>query len=466
MALSKKIRKKDFKDSDKGHALTYTTRYFRESVPKHEISESGMPANAAYQLIRDEMNLDGNPSLNLASFVTTWMEPEASELIRENLHKNFIDQDQYPQTAAIHRRLVNMLARLFNSPEECVSVGTSTIGSSEAIMLALLAHKWNWRKRREQKGKSTDKPNMVFGADVHVCWEKFARYFDVEPRVIPMEPDCYTITAEKVKENIDENTICVGAIMGTTFTGQTDPIEELNEMLLKVKKEKGWDIPLHVDGASGGWVAAFAYPDLKWDFRLEQVKSINVSGHKYGLVYPGLGWLVFRDESDLPKDLIFYVNYLGGNMPTFTLNFSRSSTMIIAQYYNFLRLGKKGYKRIMLNVLDNARYLGKHLSKSGEFEMLNTAQVLPIIALKLKGRKNYTVFDLSSKLRERGWIISAYTLPPNAQDIAIMRVVVRENFSRDMADMLISDIDRACKALSEKKVVKKPAPAKRGTHIC
>ncbi len=466
MIISKKIRKKDFKESDKGHALTYSTRYFRESVPKHDIPESGMPANAAFQLIHDELNLDGNPSLNLASFVTTWMEPQAEELIRENLHKNFIDQDEYPQTAVIHQRLVNMLARLFNSPEDCVSVGTSTIGSSEAIMLALLAHKWNWRERRKQEGKPADKANIVFGADVHVCWEKFARYFDVEPRVIPMEPGCYTITPRKIAKFIDENTICVGAIMGTTFTGQADPIQEINQLLLKVKKEKGWDIPLHVDGASGGWVTAFAHPGMKWDFRLEQVRSINVSGHKYGLVYPGLGWLIFRDESDLPKDLIFYVNYLGGNMPTFTLNFSRGSSMIIAQYYNFLRLGREGYRRIMLNVLDNARYLGGRLAKSGEFEMLNTAQVLPIIALKLKGEKNYTVFDLSSKLRERGWIISAYTLPPNAEKTAIMRVVVRENFSRDMADMLFSDIGQACKALSEIKVKKKTHRAKRGTHIC
>ena len=467
MVLSKKILNKELKDSDKGHALTYSTRYFDEEVPKHTLPEKGMPANAAYQLVHDELNMDGNPSLNLASFVTTWMEPEAEEIIRQNLHKNFIDHDQYPQTAAIHDRLVNMLARLFNSPEGCRSVGTNTVGSSEAIMLALLAHKWNWRKRREKEGKSTDKPNMVFGADVHVCWEKFGRYFDVEARVIPMEKDCYTLPASKVAEKIDENTICVGAIMGTTFTGQADPIEEINRLLLKIKKEKGWDIPLHVDGASGGWVAAFAYPELKWDFRLEQVKSINVSGHKYGLVYPGSGWLVFRDESDLPQDLIFYVNYLGGNMPTFTLNFSRGCTMILAQYYNFLRLGKEGYGRIMQNCLDNARYLGECLAKSGEFEMLNTAQLLPIVAFKLKAKENFTVFDLSAKLRERGWIISAYTLPPNAESVAIMRIVVREHLSRDMAEILFTDIMNACEKLRGAKKESKPLPrVKRGTHIC
>ena len=459
--LSRKTDSSHLKESDKGHASTYSTRYFSESVPKYEMPEYGMPANAAYQLVHDELNLDGNPSLNLASFVTTWMEPEAQKIITENLHKNFIDHDEYPQTEVIHGRMVNMLARLFNATEECKSIGTCTIGSSEAIMLGLLAHKWTWKKRRQAEAKSFDRPNIIFGADVHVCWEKFSRYFDVQMRIIPMEKDCFTITAEKVAKLIDENTICVGAILGTTFTGQADPIKEINDLLVKVKEEKGWDIPIHVDAASGGFIAPFIHPELEWDFRLSQVKSINVSGHKYGLVYPGLGWLIFRHETDLPENLIFTVNYLGGEMPTFTLNFSRNSCMVLAQYYNFLRLGKEGYRRIMTNIMENARYLAGALAGSGKFIMLNESQLLPIIAFRLK-EESFTIFDLSDKLRQRGWIISAYTLPPNAQDLAIMRIVVREHLSRDMAEILHNDIMNACGQL-EKEKIKTTQALKKGT---
>lgn len=459
--ISKKIDLQGIDESLRGHASTYSTRYFREDVPKYEIPEKGMPADAAYQLVHDELNLDANPALNLASFVTTWMEPEVRQLISENLHKNFIDHDEYPQTEIIHERLVNMIARLFNSPEGCASVGTATIGSSEAIMLGLLAHKWTWKRRRQKEGKPYNKPNIIFGADVHVCWEKFARYFDVEMRVIPMERERYTITAQEVAKLLDENTICVGAILGTTFTGQADPIQEINDLLVEVKKKKSWDIPLHVDAASGGFIVPFTDPKFIWDFRLSQVKSINVSGHKYGLVYPGLGWIIFRDAADLPEELIFKVNYLGGEMPTYTLNFSRGSAMVLAQYYNFLRLGKEGYKRIMANIMGNARYLAGRLTGTGMFDMLNVAQVMPIVALNLKENMSFTVYDLSDRIRERGWVISAYTLPPNAQDIAIMRIVVREHFSRDMAEMLFDDIMNACKAL-EKREVSKTIPAKKG----
>lgn len=445
--ISKKVDLGQLEESKRGHASTYSTRYFERSVPTYEIPENSMPANAAYQLVHDELNLDGNPALNLSSFVNTWMEPEANQLIMENINKNFIDHFQYPQTEVIHERVVNMLARLFNAPEETTFAGTATIGSSEAVMLGLLAHKWTWKKRREAEGKPYDKPNIVFGADVHVCWDKFATYFDVEPRIIPMETDRFTINAETVAERIDENTICVGAILGTTFTGEADPIKEINDLLVEIKRTKGWDIPIHVDGASGGFVTPFANPELEWDFRLPRVKSINVSGHKYGLVYPGLGWLIFRDHSDLPEDVIFYVNYLGDEMPTYTLNFSRGTSMILVQYYNLLRLGRQGYQRIAINLLDNARYLAKSLANTGKFEMLNTANLLPIVTVKLKGQTKYTVFDLSHKLRERGWILPAYTLPPNAQSVAIARVVVKETFSRDMADMLLGDIMKACEAL-------------------
>lgn len=451
--ISRKVDLKKLDVSRRGHASTYSTRYFEERVPRYEMPEQGMPANAAYQLVHDELNLDGNPALNLSSFVTTWMEPEADKLVTENLGKNFIDHFQYPQAEVIQKRVVNMLARLFNAPEdEAAFAGAATVGSSEAIMLALLAHKWTWKERRQAEGKPYDKPNVVFGADVHVCWDKFAKYFDVEARIIPMEADRFTISAGAAAERVDENTICVGAVLGTTFTGEADPVKEISDLLEKVKKTKGWDIPIHVDVASAGFITPFVEPELEWDFRLPRVRSINVSGHKYGLVYPGVGWLIFRDVADLPEELIFYVNYLGDEMPTYTLNFSRGSAMILAQYYNLLRLGRAGYTRIANNLLGNARYLAQRLADSGKFEVLNAANRLPVVTVTLKGAADYTVFDLSHKLRERGWILPAYTLPPNAENVAIMRVVVKENFSRDMADLLYDDIINATRVLEGTKV--------------
>ena len=447
---------------------TYANRFFTKPVPRFTIPEKGMNADVVYQLIHDELNIDGNPALNLATFVTTWMEPQAEKLIIETLNKNLVDQDEYPQTGKIQERVVNMLARLFHAPESKEYIGTATIGSSESIMLGLLAHKWSWRKRREKEGKSTLHPNMVIGADVHVVWEKFARYFDVEMRIIPMEKERYVITADEVKKRIDENTICVGVVMGTTFTGQLDPIQEINTMLEEVEKEKGWHIPIHVDGASGGFILPFLYPDFKWDFRLSHVHSINVSGHKYGLVYPGVGWLIMRDKSDLPEDLIFYVNYLGSQEATYTLNFSRGSAMMIAQYYNLLRLGKEGYRQIMENSLKNARYLASKIKTVQNLQLVNENIQLPILAVRVKNKKKFTVFQLSDKLRERGWIVPAYTLPPHAERVEVLRVVIRENFSRDMADMLVDDMHRFTKELMEqcKEKPKRKKTDQHHKHIC
>jgi glutamate decarboxylase len=426
---------------------TCGSRYFAETIPKYEIPDEGMPPRAAYQLIREELNLDGNPTLNLASFVTTWMEPEANQLIMDSVGKNFVDNDEYPQTEKIQTRVVNMLARLFNSPEKSESLGTATIGSSEAIMLGLLAHKWSWKKRREAEGKSYDKPNIVMGADVHTAWEKFALYFDVELKLIPLEKDRHIVTTADIEREIDENTICVGAVLGTTFTGQMDPIKEINDLLVNIKKTKGWNIPIHVDAASGGFITPFLNPEIEWDFRLEQVKSINVSGHKYGLVYPGVGWLIFCDKHDLPEDLIFEVNYLGGLMPNYSLNFSKASNTIIAQYYNLIRLGKKGYQDILQILLVNAIYLAHKLENSGRFEVINKEILFPLVAVKLTEDAKFTVFELSEKLRQKGWIVPAYTLPANADDIAVMRMVIKENFGRDMVEMLYTDIMKAYDSL-------------------
>lgn len=435
--------------AEENSSVIYSNRYFANDIPKFKIPEDGMPAEAAYQLVKDELNLDGNPALNLATFVTTWMEPEANKLIEENLNRNFIDHDEYPQTDIIQTRLVNMIARLYNSPDECKSVGTSTIGSSEAIMLALLAHKWTWRNKMKAAGKDSSKPNLVMGADVHTVWDKFARYFDVEPRVIPLTDGKYIITAEDVKQLIDENTICVGCVLGTTYTGESDAIKEINDLLIELKKEKGLDIPIHVDAASGGFIVPFMFPDLQWDFRLEQVKSINTSGHKYGLVYPGIGWVVFREDIDLPNDLVFTVNYLGDEMPTYTLNFSKGSAMLLAQYYSFLRLGKSGYTRIMENIMGNASYLEKALLQNGNFKIESKKRILPVLTFSIANEQSFTVFDLSDKMREKGWIIPAYTLPPNAENIEVMRIVLKENQSRDMVDMIIKDLNGSFEELSK-----------------
>jgi glutamate decarboxylase len=465
--LSKKVNLGELDVNQKQQPSTYGTRYFSQSVPKYEIPEEGMPARAAYRLIQDELNLDGNPSLNLASFVTTWMEPEARLLIQDNLHKNFIDQDEYPKTAEIQNRVVNMISRLFNAPEDAESLGTSTLGSSEAIMLGLLAHKWSWRKRRQSQGKPCDRPNIVMGIEVHTVWEKFARYFDVEPRLIPMTPTRFTFTAEEVVKHVDENTICVGAVLGTTFTGQADPIKEINDLLLEVKESKGWDIPMHVDAASGGFIAPFAYPELEWDFRLPQVKSINTSGHKFGLVYPGIGWLVLRDKSDLPEELIFEINYLGGEMPSYTLNFSKGSSMMLAQYYNLLRLGKSGYRDIVKNMFENAHYLTSYIEEKERYELLGTAKYLPVIVGRLREEESFSAFDISKKLREKGWIVPAYTLPPNAEGVAVLRVVVKENFSREMAEALAQDAADAYDELTRSGFKgTRPEKGKRAHKIC
>src|SRR3954469_16475582 len=307
----------------------YGNAFLRSDAPDHRLPQTGMPAADALRLIGEEMVLDGIPMRNLATFVTTWMEPEAQRVIADNVHRNYIDHAEYPQTAEIEQRCIRMLADLFHAPGE--TTGTRTQGSSEAIMLGALCLKWKWRKRREQAGQGTERPNLVFGADVHVVWEKFCRYFDVEPRIIPLQPHKLTIGPEDVEPHIDENTIGVGAVLGTTFTGHADDIGGINDMLVALKHDRGLDVPLHIDGASGGFVWPFLYPDTAWDFRLEQVHSINVSGHKYGLVYPGIGWLVFRETSDLPTDLVFEENYLGKTDKTFTLNFSTGAAMVLAQ---------------------------------------------------------------------------------------------------------------------------------------
>src|SRR4051812_20488058 len=417
------------------HGDRYGNAFLLDDAPDGRLPATGMPAPDALRLLGEELVMDGIPARNLATFVTTWMEPEAQRIIAENLHRNYIVHAEYPQTAEIEQRCIRMLAHLFHAPGP--TTGTRTQGSSEAIMLGALSLKWQWRKRREAAGQSTDRPNLVFGGDVHVVWEKFCRYFDVEPRIIPLRPDKFTIGPDDVLPFVDENTIGVAAVLGTTFTGHADDIVGINDLLVRLEHDQGLDVPLHVDGASGAFVWPFLYPDSPWDFRLEKVRSINVSGHKYGLVYPGLGWLVFREPADLPEDLVFYENYLGKRDATFTLNFSTGASMVLAQYYNFVRYGREGYRTIMETMQHNARALSDAIVATGNFELVGAhhTEQLPLVAFKLTGEPNYDEFDVASQLAaERGWMVPAYTLPPNAEHMTIMRVLVKRSLGHSLAN--------------------------------
>ncbi len=416
----------------------YGGRSGLKAVPRYALPEEGMAATDAYRLIHDELMLDGNARLNLATFVTTWMEPEAEKLMAEAFDKNMIDKDEYPITAEIEERCINIVARLFHAPES--AVGSSAIGSSEAVMLCGMAMKWRWRDRRRAQGLDESRPNLVLGTNVQVVWEKFCRYWDVEARYVPITPERFVVDPAEAVAAVDENTIGVVAILGTTFTGENEPIAELHEALAERNAKEGWQVPIHVDAASGGFVAPFLHPDLPWDFRLPGVVSINSSGHKYGLVYPGVGWAVWRDKSYLPEDLVFHVNYLGGDMPTFTLNFSRPGNQIVAQYYNFLRLGQAGYTSIMRTLQAIAQGLAKELSNGLPLVALSDGTDIPVVAAKLAEARPYSVFDISERLRSHGWQVPAYTMPAKAEDLAVLRFVIREGFSRDMAEMLLRDL--------------------------
>jgi len=421
-------------------------------VPRDRLPRQGLPPDAAYQLIHDELMVDGNARLNLATFVTTWMEPQAERLIAASLDKNMIDKDEYPQTAEIEARCVQILSRLWHAPEAAAATGCSTTGSSEAAMLGGLALKRRWQHRRRAAGRPADRPNIVMGINVQVCWEKFANYWDVEMRLVPMEGDRFTLSAEEAVARCDENTIGVVAILGSTFDGSYEPIADICAALDGLQERTGLDVPVHVDGASGAFVAPFLDPDLVWDFRLPRVASINASGHKYGLVYPGVGWVVWRDAAALPEDLIFWVNYLGDEMPTFALNFSRPGAQVIAQYYNFLRLGFDGYAAVQQYARDVATRLAGELERLGPFALLTRGDQLPVVALRLRDEVTaYSVFDVSDALRARGWQVPAYTFPRNREDLAVLRIVVRRGFTHDLADLLLADLRRELAVLERQR---------------
>jgi glutamate decarboxylase len=366
----------------------------------------------------------------------------------ECFDKNMIDKDEYPQTAELERRCVNILGELWNAPSHSQAPGCSTTGSSEACMLGGMALLWRWRARQGQAGGSTAKPNLVMGANVQVCWDKFCRYWQVEPRLVPMAPGRYHLTGAEAAARCDENTIGVVAVMGSTQDGSYEPVLQISEALDRLQADKQIDVPMHVDGASGGFVAPFLHPHVSWDFRVPRVQSINASGHKYGLVYPGVGWIVWREPAALPDDLVFRVNYLGGDMPTFALNFSRPGSQVAAQYYNFIRLGFDGYRRVQQNCQDIALYMSGEMAKIGPFELISDGSDLPVFAVRLREDVNsYTVFDISERLRTRGWLVPAYTFPENLTDVAVLRFVIRNGFSEDLASLLIDDIRTQVKML-------------------
>ena len=428
-------------------------------LPVGKLAPEGIGHDTAYDLIQSQLVLDGQARLNLATFVTTWMPPTATTLMGLTADKNMIDKDEYPVTAEIEARCVDILADLWNAPRAESATGCSTTGSSEAAMLGGLALKWRWRKRAQAAGKPSNRPNMVMGANVQVCWEKFCRYWDVEPRRVPVEGQRFHLDAEHAVAQCDENTIGVVAILGSTFDGSYEPVKEIAAALDVLYEERGLDVPIHVDAASGGFVAPFIQPDIEWDFRIPRVQSINASGHKFGLIYPGVGWALWRDEDALPRELVFDVNYLGGNMPTFALNFSRPGSQIVAQYYMFANLGFNGYRQVMQGAQDVATYLSSAIAQIGPYQLISEGRDLPVFAFSLAdGVKNYTVYDVSDRMRQAGWLVPAYTFPENRQDLSVLRMVIRAGTTVDMADWLLNHLQHATEFLEK---LKAPIPSEK-----
>jgi glutamate decarboxylase len=425
----------------------YASSDIGQALPKYKMPEIQHDPRHAFSVVRDELMLDGNSRQNLATFCQTWLEPEVHELLDICIDKNMIDKDEYPQSAEIESRCVHMLADLWNSPDAANTAGCSTTGSSEAAMLGGMAMKWRWREKMQAAGKPEDKPNMICGP-VQICWHKFARYWDIELREIPMDHGRLLMTPEEVLKRCDENTIGVVPTLGVTFTCDYEPVKAVADALDQLEKETGLDIPIHVDGASGGFLAPFCAPELEWDFRIPRVKSINTSGHKFGLAPLGVGWIIWRDASDLPEDLVFNVNYLGGNMATFALNFSRPGGQIAAQYYNFVRLGKDGYRKVHMACYETAQFLSEKIANMGPFEILYGGDPMggiPALCWKVKGgfdTRGYTLYDLADRLRSRGWQVPAYSLPANCEDLVIQRILVRHGVTKDLASLLLEDMER------------------------
>jgi glutamate decarboxylase len=431
-------------------------------IPKYRIPQEPTLPSIAYRLVKDELLDEGVARQNLATFCQTYMEEEATKLMSETLEKNAIDKSEYPRTAEIENRCVNIIADLWHAQDDEKFLGTSTVGSSEACMLGGMAMKFRWRKKAEAAGVDilAKKPNLVISSGYQVCWEKFCVYWDIDMRLIPMDREHMRLDPEHITEYLDDYTIGVVGILGITYTGQYDDIEALDAKLTEYNKTAKITVPIHVDGASGGLYTPFMEPDLKWDFRLKNVVSINTSGHKYGLVYPGIGWVLWRDEEYLPQELIFKVSYLGGEMPTMAINFSRSASQILGQYYNFLRYGFEGYRAIHKRTHDVAVYLAEMVEKVGLFEIYNDGSRIPIVCYKMKddAKVKWTLYDLADRLQMKGWQVPAYPLPADLQETIIQRYVIRGDFGMNMAYEFAEDFNRAIEELNQAHIIEAPSP--------
>lgn len=435
-------RKSDNPQHDLSIQPLFTRSGEATTLPRFTLPDDGLDPDTAYQIVHDEVMLDGNARLNLATFVGTWMDPQADQLYLDTVDKNMVDKDEYPATAAIEERCWRILADLWSAPDPAQSIGTSTIGSSEGCMLGGLALKRRWANARRAAGKPTDRPNLVMSSAVQVVWEKFCNYWDVEARYVPVTEAHPVLDGHDLEHHVDENTIGVVAIMGVTYTGAYEPVTQIAAALDRIEEHTGLDVPIHVDGASGGMIAPFLQPDLVWDFRVDRVHSISTSGHKYGLVYPGVGWVVWKDRTYLPEDLIFNVSYLGGSMPTLALNFSRPGAQVLLQYYNFLRLGRSGYTAVQQASADVAKYLSDAIAGMGPFTLVHDGSDIPVFAWRLKHgyTENWTLYDLGDRLRMRGWLVPAYPMPERLEHMTVQRIVVRNGLSMDLATKLLADI--------------------------
>jgi glutamate decarboxylase len=459
---------RDVDSEAEGELLSFRPQYALGAevgeVPRHRLPDEPMEPRSAYQVVHDELMLDGNARLNLATFVSTWMEPEAERLMAECFDKNIVDKDEYPMTAEIERRCVAMIADLWNGPADEPAVGCSTTGSSEAAMLGGLALLQRWRKGQGASAPPGTVPNLVMGANVQVCWEKFCRYFGVEAKLVPVAAGRTGLGPKEAAAAVDGATIGVVAVLGSTFDGIFEPVAEIASALDKVASSGGPDVPVHVDAASGGFVAPFLDPDLVWDFRLKRVQSINASGHKYGLVYPGVGWALWRNRAALPDELVFDVDYLGGSMPTFSLNFSRPGAQVIGQYYNFLRLGREGYREVQQACRDTARWLAGQLGRIDGLDVYSDGSQLPVVTVVSSDPDALDVFELSGELRRNGWLVPAYHMPPDLEEVAVLRVVVRNGLSRDLAEALASDVEQAVGDLRHRGQGKRREPVGSAFH--
>ncbi len=454
--------KRDKQEQDSYAIPIFGSRAEDVDIPKYKLNREPLEPAIAYRLVKDELLDEGVARQNLATFCQTYMEDEAARLMGETLEKNAIDKSEYPRTAELENRCVNILAGLWNAPESAHFIGTSTVGSSEACMLGGMAMKFRWRKRAAAAGIdiTAKPPNLVISSGYQVCWEKFCVYWDIEMRLVPMDRQHMNINTDTVLHYVDDYTIGVVGILGITYSGEYDDIQALDKKLAEHNKTAKVSVPIHVDGASGGLYAPFAEPDLEWDFRLENVVSINASGHKYGLVYPGIGWVLWKDEEYLPKELIFKVSYLGGEMPTMAINFSRSASQIIGQYYNFLRFGFEGYRKIHKRTHDVAVYLAKAVEMTGYFEVYNDGARLPIVCYTLKDGANvsWTLYDLADRLQMKGWQVPAYPMPADMQDVIIQRYVVRADFGMNMAQEFAQDFGMAIEQLNRAHLVGESTP--------